>query len=683
MNLIQLRKCSLNTRVILCSLLACAWFLGTAAHAQIGNILITGDDEEEGDAGSTSAGVPFEIGDTASGEFTGFREVIEKEDLQQAGSSLAEVVADESGVQFKQSGGLGSFSSVSLRGSSAEQVNVYLDGILLNEASGGAVNFSDIELLQAEKVEVYKGTVPVQLGNSAIGGAVNITTQRASGAPVASVVAGIGSFNSSRFAAAYRGPVNLLDEQSVVGSVTFRSSDNDFSFVNDNGTEFNTDDDERERRNNSDARSLSGFVKTGHRLGNTFKLEHALQLSDRSQGVANFLNAEADARLESNNVQWRSTLRSDAGINAWSSLWEATGSLKNEVFDDSNASISSVSQLIDQDTSVLGARGYWEKINDESSLSVSLRARGEALESINRLSQINATIADRLRADLSVQRNRYYNDGNTLLSGSLNGFILSDNYEIENFEQARDDFSLSTLLPQAGFSHRLSDRWLVLGNASLQERAPSFFELFGAQGLFVGNASLEAESSANFDLGFKWNSDPSHSIDSTVTATWFYNERDDLIVRTFNAQGVGRSQNLSKATVQGVELTAGASWQSGFAIDTSMTLQDTVNRSEIAGQTGKQLPGEAAFDAALNASWANNHWKFGYEFRINTDRFYDAGNFLVAPDQRLHSVSVSRSWSDWRIDLELNNLTDDNFEDFNGFPRPGRAGFLSLFYQPL
>jgi len=185
----------------------------------------------------------------------------------------------------------------------------------------------------------------------------------------------------------------------------------------------------------------------------------------------------------------------------------------------------------------LGARGYWEKINDESSLSVSLRARGEALESINRLSQINATIADRLRADLSVQRNRYYNDGDTLLSGSVNGFILSDNYEIENFEQARDDFSLSTLLPQAGFSHRLSDRWLVLGNAS-QERAPSFFELFGAQGLFVGNASLEAESSANFDLGFKWNSDPSHSIDSTVTATWFYNERDDLIVRSQALQSI-------------------------------------------------------------------------------------------------------------------------------------------------
>jgi len=676
------RKCFSTTRFLLWSLAVWALLLCTDASAQIGTIVITDDDNEEGDQSSASSGVPFEIGDTAAGEFTGFREVIEKQQLQQSGSSLAEVVAVESGVQFKQSGGLGSHSSVSLRGSSAEQVNVYLDGILLNEASGGGVNFSDIELLQAEKVEIYKGTVPVQLGNSAIGGAINITSKRSGGTPVGSVLAGFGSFNSSRFSAAFSGSANWLSEQSVVGSITYRSSANDFSFLNDNGTDFNTVDDQRERRNNADTRSLSGFLKTGHKLGDSFKVEHALQLFDRSQGVANFRNAVADSRLETNNVQWRSTLRSDAGSNAWSSLWEVTGSLKNELYDDSNGSIGNVGQLVETDTSVLGARGYWEKINNESSLSFSLRARGESLEQIDGLNQINATIADRLRADLSVQYNQYFNRGDTLLSGTVNGFILGDNYEIENLDQARDDFSLSTLLPQAGFSYRLNDRWLVLGNASLQQRAPSFFELFGAQGLFVGNPSLNAESSENFDIGFKWNSDPSHRIDSSLTATYFYNRRDDLIVRTFNALGVGRSQNLSRATVSGVELSAGASWQSGFALDAGITLQDTVNRSQISGQAGKQLPGEAAFDGAITTSWANDNWKFGYEFRINTDRFYDAGNFLLAPDQRLHSVSVSRSWKDWRIDLELNNLTDQNFEDFNGFPRPGRAGFLSLFYQP-
>ena len=52
---------------------------------------------------------PFQIGDVPTGEFTGVHEVIEKEELQQAGSSLAEIVAESSGVQFRQSGGVGSF----------------------------------------------------------------------------------------------------------------------------------------------------------------------------------------------------------------------------------------------------------------------------------------------------------------------------------------------------------------------------------------------------------------------------------------------------------------------------------------------------------------------------------------------------------------------------------------------
>ena len=659
-------------------------FISLSAHAQLGPIVITDeDDNEDAEPGPVSAGVPFEIGDTAAGEFTGFREVIEKQELQQAGSSLAEVVATESGVQFKESGGLGSHSSISLRGSSAEQVNVYIDGILLNDASSGIVNFSDIELFQAEKVEVYKGTVPVQLGNSAIGGAVNIVTARNTGTPVASFLAGIGSFESSRFSAAYRGPVNLLDDQSIVASLSFRQSANDFPFLNDNGTNFNTDDDRRERRNNARTRSLSGFIKTGHRLAGNARLEHALQLADRAQGIANFRNTESGAaQLDSSNAQWRSTLRRTASNGGWSSLWEVNGSIKDELFDDRNGSIGTSSQLTETDTSVLGARGYWEKINTDNSLSFSLKLRGEDFTSFNELIQVNATNARRLRSDFSVQGNRYYNNGATLISASAVGFVVNDDYDIDNFEQARADFSTTAIVPQLGFSHTLNDRIVVLGNASLQKRVPSFFELFGSQGLFVGNSSLETETSANVDIGLKWNSDPSQSVDRQLSASYFHNYRDDLIVRTFNAQGIGTSQNLSRATVRGVELAASALWPTGFSLDFAVTVQDTENRSSIRGQTGKQLPGEAAVDGALTTGWANNRWKLEYEFKINTDRFYDTGNFLDAADQRIHGVSISRNWRDWRVDFELNNLTDENFEDFNGFPRPGRAGFISLFYQP-
>ena len=661
----------------------CCLLIFPTAHAQLGPIVITDDEDDDTDPGPVSNAVPFEIGDTAAGEFTGFREVIGKQSLQQAGSSLAEIVATESGVQFRESGGLGSASSISLRGSSAEQVNVYIDGILLNDASSGIVNFSDIELLQAEKVEIYKGTVPVQLGNSAIGGAVNIISARATDTPVSSFLTGLGSFGSSRFSAAYRGPLKLLDDQTFVASVSFRQSENDFPFLNDNGTNFNTDDDRRERRNNAQTRSLSGFFKTGHRLWGNAKLEHALQLSDRSQGIANFRNTEAGAaQLDSVNAQWRSTLRRTATTGGWSSLWEVNGSLNDESFDDRDGSIGLSSQLTETDTSVLGARGYWEKINNNNSLSFSLKFRGEDFRTVNELSQANATNARRLRSDFSVQGNRYYNQGATLLSASAVGFVVNDDYDIDNFEQARADFSTTAVVPQLGFSHTVNDRMVILGNASLQRRVPSFFELFGSQGLFVGNSSLETETSTNLDIGFKWNSDPSQPVDRQFSATFFHNNRDDLIVRTFNAQGVGTSQNLSRATVFGAEFAASAVWPKGFSVDLAMTIQDTENRSNLRGQSGRQLPGEAAVDGAITTGWRNNHWKLEYEFKINTDRFFDTGNFLVAADQRIHGVSVSRNWRNWRLDFELNNITDRNFEDFNGFPRPGRAGFISLFYQP-
>ena len=641
---------------------------------------------------------PFEIGDTAAGEFTGFREVLEKEQLQQSGNSLAEVIASESGIQFRQSGGLGSFSTVSLRGSSAEQVNVYLDGVLLNEASGGGVNLSDIELMQAEKVEVYRGTVPVQLGNSAIGGAINITTARATGAPVSSVLAGFGSFGSSRFSSSYSGKLNWLTDQHLVASLSHRQSENDFSFVNDNGTSFNTADDEVQRRNNGQTRSTSGFVKTGHKLNRDTQVEHALQLQSAHRGIADWRNTTfGSATLDTDNVQWRTTLKHTAATpytnennqtetvdssGGWSWLYGFQLSLKNEIFDDRDSSIGTGSQIIDSDAQVLGARGYWEKVNQNSSIAISLRARSESFDSVNKLLSRNTTEAQRFRADSSIQFNRYFNSQKSLFSATLFGFAINDDYDIANNNNARENFSTSTLLPQLGLSHAITDQWTLVSNASQHKRAPSFFELFGSQGLFEGNSSLQTESSNNFDIGLRWQSDLSSGIDTSIEMAAFYNRRENLITRVYNARGVGRSENLSEAKVTGLELSQRLTFDNGFSVDASVTAQDSENLSAISGFTGKQLPGESRFDGSLKTNWTNHRWKLEYEFRFNSDRFYDSANLLPAADQRIHNARVQRSWKDWRVDFELNNITDHNYEDFNGFAKPGRAAFISLFYQP-
>ena len=665
-----------------------ALFHTPAAIADFGTIVITGQAPEASEQASEQPFEehPFEIGDTPEGEFTGFKEVIEKEELQQAGGSLAETLAAESGIQFRQTGGLGSFSTISLRGSTAEQVNVYVDGVLLNEAAGGGVNLSHIELLQAARVEVYRGTVPVQLGNSAIGGAVNITSARATDNPSVSVLAGLGSFGTARFSTAYSGPLDWLSGQRLVASFSHRQSENDFPFLNDNGTSFNTEDDETQLRRNGQTSSTSGFIKSGHQLS-AGRLEHALQLSQHHQGISDWRNTiRGSASLATDNLQWRSTLSSTASAGGWSSLWGGFFSTKNEIFDDRDSTIGNIAQLVNSDTQVFGGRGYWEKLLDEHSYSINLSARSETLDSRNELVAGNNTKAHRIRSDLSAQWNRYFNDGQSLFSASLFGFALQDEYSFSNNARDRSNFSESVLVPQLGIHHVLGEafagQWSITANASRHKRAPSFFELFGSQGLFIGNTDLQTETSDNADIGIEWRSDARLPIDAAVQIALYQNHKDNLISRVYNARGVGRSENISEAQSRGIELISRMDFGSGYSIDTNVTVQDAENLSNISGFTGRQLPGEAAIDGAITTRWKNNRWKAEYEYAFNSERFYDSPNLLPAADQRLHSVRVSRYWPNWRLDVEVNNLTNQNYEDFNGFPKPGRAGFLSIVYQP-
>ena len=53
--------------------------------------------------------------------------------------SLAELLAEAAGVHVTQYGGLGAFSTVSLRGSSPGQVTILLDGVPLTSAAHGVV----------------------------------------------------------------------------------------------------------------------------------------------------------------------------------------------------------------------------------------------------------------------------------------------------------------------------------------------------------------------------------------------------------------------------------------------------------------------------------------------------------------------------------------------------------------
>ncbi len=60
--------------------------------------------------------------------------------------ALPEIVARSAGATVRTLGGLGNFSSVSLRGSSGQHVPIFLDGVPLGQSMGGLVNLADLPL---------------------------------------------------------------------------------------------------------------------------------------------------------------------------------------------------------------------------------------------------------------------------------------------------------------------------------------------------------------------------------------------------------------------------------------------------------------------------------------------------------------------------------------------------------
>jgi outer membrane receptor protein involved in Fe transport len=88
---------------------------------------------------------------------------------------VAGVLDRVAGVRVRESGGVGSNFNLSINGFAGNQVRYFIDGIPM-EGFGSSFQINNIPINTAERIEVYKGVVPIWLGSDALGGAVNIIT---------------------------------------------------------------------------------------------------------------------------------------------------------------------------------------------------------------------------------------------------------------------------------------------------------------------------------------------------------------------------------------------------------------------------------------------------------------------------------------------------------------------------
>jgi outer membrane cobalamin receptor len=100
---------------------------------------------------------------------------VEVKQLHNTTMDLSHALDRVSGVRIRESGGVGSGFNFSLNGFTGRQVKFFIDGIPM-ENFGSSFQINNIPINLAERIEVYKGVVPISFGADALGGAVNIVT---------------------------------------------------------------------------------------------------------------------------------------------------------------------------------------------------------------------------------------------------------------------------------------------------------------------------------------------------------------------------------------------------------------------------------------------------------------------------------------------------------------------------
>lgn len=138
--------------------------------------------------------------------------------------SLVDLMNKTTGIRVRQSGGLGSQANINLNGFSGNAIRIFKDGIPINYLGEG-YSISNVPLDLLERVEVYKGIVPVNLATDALGGAVNLISP-ANKANTLRGSAEYGSFNT--FRGALRLHQNLNDHAFVGLEAFYNYSDNDY-----------------------------------------------------------------------------------------------------------------------------------------------------------------------------------------------------------------------------------------------------------------------------------------------------------------------------------------------------------------------------------------------------------------------------------------------------------------------
>ncbi|TWH49159.1 TonB-dependent receptor [Sporomusa sp. KB1] len=154
--------------------------------------------------------------------------IIRPSDYRGEQKSLADLLKTVPGVHVRDVNGKGQYTTVSVRGSTAAQVGVFVDGVLFTLGGDAAADISTIPVKNVERIEVYRGYIPARFGGTFMGGVINIVTKRPTKEDISASI-GKSSYGG------YKGSLEVdapLGKGSLMVGVNREQSKGDFRYKN-------------------------------------------------------------------------------------------------------------------------------------------------------------------------------------------------------------------------------------------------------------------------------------------------------------------------------------------------------------------------------------------------------------------------------------------------------------------
>ncbi|MDE1005930.1 MAG: TonB-dependent receptor [Paraburkholderia fungorum] len=248
----------------------------TPAEATLPNILVSGDTQH--------------LPQSFDQRFA-TTQVLTRADLDRltpADPSITQALATLPGVTISQTGGPGSSAAVSIRGSSASQVAVFIDGIRVGSSTTGQAAWADLPTSAFDRVEVISGPAAASFGADAMGGVIQLFTNHASNQPNRTTVS-VGGGSNKTFDTQLRtsGSIPSTGPLSALSGLTYSLGLHDYNTAGIDATQPYAygHEDGRNPYHAQDVDARLGYARDNWSLS-AFALYHKSDLSYDNAGAA-------------------------------------------------------------------------------------------------------------------------------------------------------------------------------------------------------------------------------------------------------------------------------------------------------------------------------------------------------------------------------------------------------------